>query len=54
MKEIIQLHDKKFRVMIPAEKIDEAVTNVADRINKDYGDKDTPIFSAFSTDRSCS
>ena len=44
MKEIIQLHDKKFRVMIPAEKIDEAVTNVADRINADYGDKDTPIF----------
>ena len=44
MKEIIQLHDKKFRVMIPAEKIDEAVTNVADRINTDYGDKDTPIF----------
>jgi len=44
MKEIIQLHDKKFRVMIPAEQIDRAVSDVAERINTDYGDKDTPIF----------
>lgn len=44
MKEVIQLHDRKFRVMIPAEKIDEAVSAVARRINDDYADKETPIF----------
>lgn len=44
MKDIIKLHDKKFRIMIPAEKIDEAVTAVANRINTDYADKDTPLF----------
>jgi len=30
--------------MIPAEKIDEAVSAVAQRINEDYGDKETPLF----------
>lgn len=30
--------------MIPAEKIDEAVTAVAERINRDYADKETPLF----------
>lgn len=30
--------------MIPAEKIDQAVTAVAERINNDYADKDTPLF----------
>ncbi len=44
MKDVIQLHDKKFRVMIPAAKIDEAVQAVADRINADYADKETPLF----------
>ncbi len=44
MKDCIQLHDRKFRVMIPAEKIDEAVSAVAQRINTDYADKDTPLF----------
>lgn len=44
MKEVIQLHDRKFRIMIPAEKIDEAVSDVAARINRDYADKETPIF----------
>ena len=39
MKDVIQLHDKKFRIMIPAEKIDEAVSSVARRINRDYADK---------------
>ena len=41
MKDIIKLHDKKFKIMIPAEKIDEAVSAVAQRINEDYGDKET-------------
>ena len=30
--------------MIPAAKIDEAVQAVADRINADYADKETPLF----------
>lgn len=44
MKDIIKLHDKKFKVMIPAEKIDEAVSAVAKRINADYADVETPLF----------
>ena len=44
MQDIIQLHDRKFRIMIPAEKIDEAVTAVAERINRDYADKEPPLF----------
>lgn len=44
MDKVIKLHDRKFRVMIPAAKIDEAVTAVAQRINADYADKDTPLF----------
>lgn len=44
MDKVIKLHDRKFRVMIPAAKIDEAVTAVAQRINADYVDKDTPLF----------
>ena len=41
MEKTVKLHDKTFRVMIPAEKIDRAV---AERINNDYADKDTPLF----------
>ena len=44
MDKVIKLHDRRFRVMIPAAKIDEAVTAVAQRINADYADKDTPLF----------
>ena len=33
MEKVIKLHDKRFRVMIPAAKIDEAVGVVAARIN---------------------
>jgi len=44
MEKTIKLHDKTFRIMIPAEKIDEAVTAVARRINADYADRETPIF----------
>ena len=44
MKDIIQLKDRRFRVMIPAEEIDRAVQAVADRINQDYADRGTPIF----------
>ena len=44
MDKVINLPDRKSRVMIPAAKIDEAVTAVAQRINADYADKDTPLF----------
>lgn len=44
MEDIIKLHDKKFRIMIPAEQIDRAVSAVAERINADYADVDTPLF----------
>lgn len=44
MKDVIRLHDKTFRVMIPAERIDRAVAEVAARINADYGDKPLPLF----------
>ena len=44
MEKTVKLHDKTFRVMIPAEKIDQAVTAVAERLNNDYADKDTPLF----------
>ena len=44
MKQIVQLHDKRFKVMIPAARIDEVVAEVAARINRDYADRETPIF----------
>ena len=44
MENIIQLHDRKFMIMIPAAKIDEAVEAVAQRINADYAGKETPLF----------
>lgn len=39
----IQLLDRKFKTMIPAEEIDRAVQRVADQLNERYKDK-TPIF----------
>ncbi|WP_308503101.1 hypoxanthine phosphoribosyltransferase [uncultured Alistipes sp.] len=44
MEDTIQLHDRKFKVMIPAAQIDQAVEAVARQINHDYADKETPIF----------
>lgn len=44
MKDIIQLHDRRFKVMIPAEEIDRAVDSVAERINADYAKHETPLF----------
>ena len=38
MEDIIKLHDRKFKIMIPAAKIDQAVEAVAQRINHDYAD----------------
>ena len=40
----ISLHDKLFRVCATAAQIDEAVTAVAEKINADLKDVDTPIF----------
>ena len=44
MQDIIQLTDRRFKVMIPAEEIDRAVSAVAERINNDYASCDVPIF----------
>ena len=44
MQDIIQLNDRRFKVMIPAEEIDRAVSAVAERINNDYASCDVPIF----------
>ena len=44
MEHTIKLHDRHFRVMIPAAEIDKAVAAVAARINEDYKDKETPLF----------
>ena len=43
MADTIQLQDKVFRVMIPAEKIGEAVENVAAQLNERYKGR-TPVF----------
>jgi hypoxanthine phosphoribosyltransferase len=43
MAEKIQLLDRKFKTMIPAEEIDKAVQRVADQLNVQYAGK-TPIF----------
>ena len=39
----IQLLDRRFKTMIPAEEIDKAVTRVAEQLNERYAGK-TPIF----------
>ena len=45
MKQRITLNDKTFEVMIPAEKIDEAVAKVAEQLNADYASTEkAPIF----------
>ena len=43
MENKIKLHDKTFRVLIPAEDIDKAVTRVAEQLNERYEGR-TPIF----------
>ena len=40
----VKLYDKTFEVMIPAEQIDRAVEQVAEQINVDYADRETPLF----------
>ena len=42
MKERVTLGDRTFEVMIPAQKIDEAVARIADRLNRDYADCTLP------------
>ncbi len=44
MENTITLNDRTFRVMIPAQEIDQAVSAVAEAINHDYADKDCPLF----------
>ncbi len=40
----LKLLDKKFRVMIPAEEIDRAVSRVAEALNRDYAGRPVPLF----------
>ena len=40
----VTLFDKTFELSIPYEKINESIQKVADRINEDYKNLDTPIF----------
>ncbi|MDR2890827.1 MAG: hypoxanthine phosphoribosyltransferase [Alistipes sp.] len=40
----VKLHDRTFRVMIPAAEIDMAIDRVAARINEDYAGRETPLF----------
>ncbi len=42
--ELLKLLDKKFRVMIPAEEINCAVSRVAEALNRDYADRPVPLF----------
>lgn len=44
MEKVIKLHDRNFKVMIPADKIEVAASAVADKINADYREKKNPIF----------
>ncbi|MCK5028570.1 MAG: hypoxanthine phosphoribosyltransferase [Bacteroidales bacterium] len=40
----VKLKDKEFGVSIPSEKIQEAITKMAEKINKDYAGHDVPLF----------
>ena len=40
----IRLHDKNFRLAIPNGRICDAIGRAADRINKDYAGRETPLF----------
>lgn len=44
MENVIKLHDRLFRVLIPEARIAEAVDAVAARINADYRERKNPIF----------
>lgn len=40
----IKLHDKKFRIFIPNEKIEKSIAEVAQELNENYKDKEKPLF----------
>ncbi|MCK9305150.1 MAG: hypoxanthine phosphoribosyltransferase [Bacteroidales bacterium] len=40
----IKLHDKYFKIFIPYEKIEESIIKVAGRLNRDYINKNNPLF----------
>lgn len=42
--ERIQLHDKYFKPFIPNSRIEEAINKVAEKLNNDYSNEDTPVF----------
>lgn len=40
----IKVHDKYFKLYLPYEQIETSIKGVADRLNEDLKEKDTPIF----------
>jgi hypoxanthine phosphoribosyltransferase len=40
----VKLKDKEFRVSIPEEKIQQVISEMAEKINNDYKDKEVPLF----------
>ena len=42
--ERIKLHDKSFKVFIPHSKIEKSIKAVAEQLNNDYKDVETPLF----------
>lgn len=40
----VKLHDKTFELSIPYEELNVAIQKVADQINEDYKEKETPLF----------
>lgn len=43
MEKIVKLHDREFHVMITAEKIEQAIDRIAEKINQDYVGVERPI-----------
>ena len=42
--ERIKLHDKEFKIFIPSEKILNSISEVAEKLNNDYKNCETPLF----------
>lgn len=40
----IKLHDKEFVISIPNQKIEESILTVANQLNRDYKERETPLF----------
>ena len=45
----IKVHDKYFKLYMSNQQIEESIQNVADKLNNDLKDVDTPIFLCYNT-----